>query len=60
MRFVNTESKFYLMMTPERCLQDTLKAHKNMYLEALVQQRRKNLPFISPIDELLDVEEELP
>ena len=41
---------------PEKCLEETEKGKKKMYLEACLQQRRHFSPFVASVDGLLGVE----
>ena len=56
MRVVNTEAKYHLAKTPEKCLQESERAKKNMYLDACLQPRRHLLPFVESVDGILGVE----
>ena len=56
MRVVNTDYKYYLAKKPDKCLQDTARAKKNIYLEACLQQHCNFSPFVASVDGILDVE----
>ena len=56
MRIVKIDATYHSAKTLEKCLQEAERVKKNMYLEACLQQRRKFLPFVSSVDELLGVE----
>ena len=56
MRVVNTDALLYVRKTPEKCLQETERGKKKMYLEACLQQRRHFYPFVASVDGLLGVE----
>ena len=53
---VKTDSKYYLAKTPDKYLQKTARAKKNMYLEACLQQHCNFLPFVASVDGILDME----
>ena len=53
---MNTDTKFYLVETPEKFIQEAVRVKKRMYLEACIQQHRHVSPFLASIDGLLDVE----
>ena len=56
MRVVNTDAKYYLSKTPEKCLQEAAREKKKIYLEACLQQRRQFSPFVASVDALLYVD----
>ena len=56
MSVVNTDGKYYLSKTPEKCIQEAARAKKKMYLEACLQQRWHFPPFVISIDGLLYVD----
>ena len=56
MRVVNTDANSHWAKIPEKCLQDTERAKKNMYLDSYPQYCQHFLPFIVSINGLLGVE----
>ena len=56
MRVVNTDAKSQSSKTPEKCLQESERVKKKMYLEACLQQFQHLYPFVSSVDRLLGVE----
>ena len=55
MSFVNTDALPYLKKAPEKCLHESEKGKKKMYLEACLQQRRHFSSFVASVDGLLGV-----
>ena len=53
MRVVNTDAKSHSENPPEKCLQETERAKKRMYLEACLQQRRHFSLFDTSVGGLL-------
>ena len=53
MRVVNTDALTYQLKEPEKCLHETEKGKKKMYLEACVEQRRHFSPFVVSVEGLL-------
>ena len=53
---MNTDAKSHSKKTPEKCLQETERGKKRVYLEARLQKRRHFSPFVASVDELLGVE----
>ena len=53
---INTDSKYRLAKTPEKCLQESERGNKEMYLEACIQQRRHLSPFFASVVGILVVE----
>ena len=53
---VNTDAKYHLAKPPEKCLQESDRAKKRMYLEAFLQQRRHFYPSVALVDGFLGVE----
>ena len=56
MRVVNTDAKSHIAKAPEKCLHETEKGKKQIYLEECLQQRRHFSPFVASVDGLLGVE----
>ena len=56
MRVVNTDAKYYLEKTTDKCLQEAARSKKIIYLEACLQQCQHFLPFVESVDGLMDVE----
>ena len=56
MRVVNTDAKYHLEKTPEKCLHEAERAKKKMYLEACHQQCQHFSAFIDSVDRLMGVE----
>ena len=56
MHVVNIDAEYYLAKTTEKCLQNSARAKKNMYMQAFRQQRCQFLHFVASVDELIDVE----
>ena len=56
MRVVNTDAKSQMAKYPDKCLQETEKGKKRMYLETCLQQRRHFSPFVTSVDGLLGVD----
>ena len=56
MHVVNTYAKYHLAKTPEKCLQESERANKKIYLKACLQQRRHFSIFIASIDGLMGEE----
>ena len=53
MRVANTDNKYHLANTPEKCIQEAKREKQKMYLEACLQPF---LPFSASTDGLLGVE----
>ena len=56
MRIVNIDTNSHLAKTMEKCLQESERAKKKIYLESRLQQRRHFSPLVSSVDGLLGVE----
>ena len=56
MHILNTDVKYQLTKTPEKCLQEAEKAKKKMYMEACLQQCCYLLNLVASIDGSLGVE----
>ena len=49
LRVVNTDAISYLLKTHENCLQELVRAKKNIYLDVFFQQRRHFPPSSPPL-----------
>ena len=58
MLVVNTDVKYYVKKTPERCIHEAKKAKKKNLLEACLQQCHQFFPFIVSVNGLLVVDAE--
>ena len=58
MRVVNTEAKSHSEKPLDKCLQESERENKRIYLEACLQQRRHYPPFVASVDGFLGVEAE--
>ena len=56
MRVVNTDALTYKLKEPEKCLHESEKEKKKMYLEACLQKCWHFPPFVASVDGLLGVE----
>ena len=56
MHIVNTDAKSHSEKTPEKCLHETDRANKKMYLEAFIQKYQHFSPLVASADGLLVVE----
>ena len=56
MRVVNTDVKTHSVKTPKKCLQETDRRKKQIYLEVCLQHCRHFSPFVSSVDRFLGVE----
>ena len=55
MRVVNTDARYNLAKTPEKCLQEAERPKKKIYLEAYLQEHRHFSPLVASADGILDV-----
>ena len=53
---VMENNEIIINVNPEKCLQDSNRAKKQMYLEACLQQHRYFSPFVALVDGLVGVE----
>ena len=56
MRVVNNDALSYVRKTPEKCLHESKRGKKKIYLEACLQQRRHFYPFVASVYRMLGVE----
>ena len=56
MRVVNSDALSYVRKTPEKCLHESKREKKKMYLEACLQHCQHFSPFVASVDGLLEVE----
>ena len=56
MRVLNTDAKYYLAKTPNKCLYEAAREKKKMYLEACLLKRRHFSSFFSSIIRIMYVE----
>ena len=55
MHFVNTDAKYHLANTLEKCLQEAERSKKKIYLEACLRKRRHLFPFVASDNGILGV-----
>ena len=57
LRVVNNDAKYHSVKPPDKCLQESERAKKRMYLEACLNQSRHFSPFVASVDGFLSIYE---
>ena len=56
MRVVNTDDKYHLANTPDKCFQEAGRGQRKMYLEACLQQCQHLSPFVASVVRIMGVD----